>query len=415
MKTLYAMVLSLALAVPTTLFGEDWHPITPPNAPEARYGHSMVKLPDGSVLLFGGEDADEAISNDLHNFDGNSWDLLEPNKNPPPARRDHEAWVQGRQMYVTGGYGIDKVLDDTWRYDIDDNEWHEVTHSGPKPSARYGHSVTPVGDGSALISGGTGEDGYELQDLWKRNTDGSYTKLPSSSIAYSHHVAQLINDDVLFIFGEPGTISIYHISEQSWGIISGGPALSGHATSTTAENAQGEPVILVFGGKDADGQESDAVYQYNAATGELTQRESIPYPNSGSAAAVLGPPEDTASPASLNSTSENLAFLNGDNNPATVAELQMLFFGGKTDEGLTSNTLWYSQLRFTDISVSGETNVALSWQSVPGEHYTLERSKNSVSNAWETVATGIVAAPLVNTYTTATEEAACTFYRLVEE
>ncbi len=33
----------------------DWSPMAPPGALDARQEHSMVTLPDGCVLLFGGE------------------------------------------------------------------------------------------------------------------------------------------------------------------------------------------------------------------------------------------------------------------------------------------------------------------------------------------------------------------------
>lgn len=85
-------IVVLMLVMPTILFADDWTPITPPNSPDARFGHSMVTLPDGRVLMFGGEGHPQGnLFDDLHAFEASGWDpkhLLLPH---PPARRDHQA------------------------------------------------------------------------------------------------------------------------------------------------------------------------------------------------------------------------------------------------------------------------------------------------------------------------------------
>ncbi|MCF8309367.1 MAG: T9SS type A sorting domain-containing protein [Bacteroidales bacterium] len=277
-KNLFGLVLALVLIAcqATAQTREDWHPITPPDSPQAREGHSMVTLPDGDVLLFGGRSANMDLFNDLHEFDGNGWNPMQPDNDPPPARCDHQAWVQGQDMYISGGQGVDEVLSDTWRYNTEQNEWHQVTHSGPTPPARYDHTVTPLSNGKSLIFGGTNEQGYKMNDLWRRNADGSYTDRPDCTVAYSGHVAHIIGD-VMFVLGHPGFLARYFIQEEKWSVISGGPPVGSGSSSTIAQNAQGESIILVFGGKDAEGQQTDQVYEYNTATGELTQREALPH------------------------------------------------------------------------------------------------------------------------------------------
>ncbi|MCF8232069.1 MAG: T9SS type A sorting domain-containing protein [Bacteroidales bacterium] len=274
-KDLIGLVLALALIAgqAPAQTREDWTPITPPNAPEARHGHSMVTLPDGRVMLFGGEDVSGHLFNDLHTFDG-AWNEVIPENDPPPARRDHQAWVRNQQMYVTGGFGESNLLDDTWRYDIENNEWHKLTHSGPRPSPRYNHGVATVGE-ATYIFGGTGEYNATLTDLWKFSPDGSYTLLDDASYSIIDPELQIAGD-IMYVFGLPGVVAMYHFGYQEWGTNSGPPVGSGCST-TLAQNAQGEPVVLLIGGQDSEGQESAEVYEYNTATGELTQREALPH------------------------------------------------------------------------------------------------------------------------------------------
>jgi len=57
-KSIYSQLLGLViiLLLPITLLAEgDWDQLNPANSPEARFGHSMVTLPNGRVIMFGGE------------------------------------------------------------------------------------------------------------------------------------------------------------------------------------------------------------------------------------------------------------------------------------------------------------------------------------------------------------------------
>ncbi len=328
--TIFALLIALNLWV--TARADDWTPITTPDAPEARYGHSMVTLPDGRVMLFGGEDGSGHLLNDMHTFDG-AWNEVVPEKGPPPARRDHKAWVRNQQMYVSGGYGESNLLDDSWRYDIENNEWHQVTHSGPRPSPRYNHGVTTFG-GDTYVFGGTDEYGAPLSDFWRLNADGSYTFLGDASYAFANPQLQ-ISGDLMLVFGRPGMVAMYNFVVEQWGYFEGPPVGSG-CTSARAENAQGDPVILLLGGQDGEGQESADVYEYNMATAEITEGEPMPYPIDNGGAAPLDQQQQFSmlAPGIL------------DCRPVEdgVDVLQMVFFGGKTDGVPTDNTVLFTNV-----------------------------------------------------------------------
>jgi len=295
----------------------DWTMMNPTNPPDARYGHSMVTIPDGRVMLFGGEGAHQNLFNDLIVYNNTNWENVTPVNEPPSPRRDHEAWMQGDIMFIYGGISEGGPKDDIWSYDISDNEWNEVALSGARPCARYGQTNTPVSDGSVLILGGTDSDGVKLNDFWRMTGTHTFEQLSNAPKFYSHHIAHLVNDDILLVFGEAGRLGLYQISAGVWGETSGGFPINGFAGSCVAPNDLGEEIIFTFGGKDADGNDIDIVYEFNTVTGVITQRNDLL-------------PETVA-----NGTASKY-YGNSENN-----DYQILLFGGTVD-GEVSNATWMS-------------------------------------------------------------------------
>ena len=309
----------------------DWTMMNPTNAPDARYGHSMVTIPDGRVMLFGGEGAHQNLFNDLIVYNNNNWEYVTPVNDPPEPRRDHEAWMQGNIMYIYGGIGEDALFNDMWSYDISDNEWNEVALSGTRPCARYGQSNTPVSDGSILILGGTNSDGVKLNDFWRVSDTHTFEQLPNAPRFYSHQIAHLINDDILLVFGEVGRLGLYQISAGMWGETSGGLPISGFASSCVASNDIGEEIIFTFGGKDADGNDIDVVYEVNTVTGEITMR-------------------DDPLPGTLSNGAVAKYYGNNKNN-----NFHVLLMGGIVDEEI-SDANWMSSSNLVSIEETGTDN-----------------------------------------------------------
>jgi len=285
-KNIIYCLLIFVLIFSINVRADEWTPVDPANPPDARHGHTMVTLPDGRVMLFGGEGYQGELKNDLFTYDANGWNTVIPANDPPPKRKEHQAWTMGSKMFVYGGYGESGPLNDMWTYDTDSNEWYEPS-VGSKPPARSGHATIPQSDGSILILGGQDSAGDKLYDFW-RYSSGSFQQLPDCPRAYSNHFGHMIDEDVLFVFGEPGVIAYYQFSAGMWDLLPGGPPLNGYACSSMAQNVEGQNVIFVFGGQTAGGAESDVVYEFNTITGELTQRvESMPFSLMNSARAEV--------------------------------------------------------------------------------------------------------------------------------
>jgi N-acetylneuraminic acid mutarotase len=111
---------------------EDWTPITPPDSPSARQGHSMATLPDGRVILFGGTDNQGAWFNDLHVFADNKWSPLNPESASSPAGRyGQHIWTYNGKLYIQGGIskapnGDMTLNEDLWLFDLQSKEWEKL-------------------------------------------------------------------------------------------------------------------------------------------------------------------------------------------------------------------------------------------------------------------------------------------------
>ena len=112
--------------------------------PSRRANFSMTALPNGELLLFGGECCDgerTEVYNELFrwNVEKNEWKMIE-SLNTPPPRCSHQAVIYHDKLYMFGGeYAtMDQFYHyrDFWELDLKTNAWTEVEATGDFPSAR---------------------------------------------------------------------------------------------------------------------------------------------------------------------------------------------------------------------------------------------------------------------------------------
>ncbi len=342
-KSLLVVILLLTLTGPSR--ADEWNPVTPPDSPDARFGHTMVNLPDGCVLIFGGEDESNGLCEELFRFADDRWEIIHPENDPPPPRRDHRAWLRGENMLVYGGLGESGPLDDLWQYDPAANTWTELPIQGSmRPLPRRGHSATPLPDGSVLILGGINELGLPLRDIWRLNPDRTFTPLTPCPIPYSYHSAHVVNfpsvGDCLVVFGFPGSLAIYNILNNTWSNAPAALPLVGYASTAEGRNPQGERVVFIFGGQNEDGTESDVVYEYNTVTMQVTARdEPMPFPWMHGAVAPLLAGQAQGRAASFAA--------------ATSDDLDVLVFGGLSGGVPISSTLHFAPEWLIDFDLTG--------------------------------------------------------------
>jgi hypothetical protein len=250
----------------------DWEVIDAANSPGARIGQGMTTLPDGRILLFGGEDDAQNIYNDLFAYDSKQWSPITSTNASPAARRNQETWYRDGKLYIHGGVAKDhEMLDDLWAFDVAKREWAQIQTGTTKPIAEYGRAAVPLPDGSVILTSGT-LNGYAMKDAWKLNTDNTFTSLGTSPVEMDNPTAQR-DGDVLYLFGKPGKVATFNTRTNQWAELTGGPPIAGGATSALGVNGAGQKIVYIIGGVDANGAESNVVYEYNTATGGLSQRQ----------------------------------------------------------------------------------------------------------------------------------------------
>ena len=129
-----------------------------------RFGQSLTLLPDGRVVLIGGEhedhyDPDFCIYNDVfvHGADGSIEILGYPEAVFPPTDF-HTATLIDEAIYIIGslGYWGRRAYGRTPVYRLDTRTWRidRLEPSGPGPGWIHGHRATRIGDRGILVTGG---------------------------------------------------------------------------------------------------------------------------------------------------------------------------------------------------------------------------------------------------------------------
>eukprot|EP00164_Ancoracysta_twista_P005521 GFYU01007573.1.p1 GENE.GFYU01007573.1~~GFYU01007573.1.p1 ORF type:complete len:611 (+),score=152.27 GFYU01007573.1:197-2029(+) len=121
-------------------------------APNVSTGHSLVAY--GHYLYQYGGVAQNSTHpmDEIHVFDTEmqTWDIVTPKGDAPPARAEHTASVIGSYMWVFGG---NPYLNDLCKLDLVSEEWYIVDAKGELPEGRANHTACVVSDGLYIFGG----------------------------------------------------------------------------------------------------------------------------------------------------------------------------------------------------------------------------------------------------------------------
>jgi len=183
---------------------EEWDHLTPSGArPDPKSEASAIYDPvNDRLILFGGFNG-SVHQNDLWAFDFNSetWEQISPSGSIPPARRGAMAVYDpnGHRLILFGGLGDVDNFNDVWVFDLNSEEWTQLSPSGTIPPGRGGGAAFFDSDNNRLIiHGGWAYDGawiYYYNDLWALDMESlTWTELspmgpapePRRNMAYAY-------------------------------------------------------------------------------------------------------------------------------------------------------------------------------------------------------------------------------------
>jgi N-acetylneuraminic acid mutarotase len=206
--------------------------------PNGRFNHAAVALPDGAVLVVGGQagtityNTAAAIFTAAQNTDGSpnpAGGTWSPAGGLPQGRQLHTATVlKDGRILVAGGQGgipstttTNPALTTCYLYDPASQRW---TKTGSMATARFNHTATLLADGRVVVIGGSTIGGgiTNTVEVWDPTTNAWTQQAPMLTPGGSiSHTATLLPNGLVLMVG--GQISV------------GGPPPLPQFSSPTAE------------------------------------------------------------------------------------------------------------------------------------------------------------------------------------
>jgi PKD repeat protein len=245
--------------------GATWILINASAGWPGRSEHSTVVLPDGSIVLMGGIHESYSYLNDVWRSvdNGTTWTLM--NASPGWSRRIGHSSVAlpDSSILLIGGYDGDEK-NDTWRSKDNGATWDLVTTEAPW-SARHGHSCIVLPDESIILTGGGGSGGWiHTNDVWRSTDAGSTWVLVNASAGWlardGHSSAVMADGSIVLMGGEDGITAV----NDTWrstdkGVTWSEVDLTAEWSARTALSSVTMPdgSIMLIGGASIDGVKND--------------------------------------------------------------------------------------------------------------------------------------------------------------
>ncbi len=269
-----------------------------PSLPGPRAYHTTTTLPDGRMIIAGGQDVSTDTLNTSLIFDPN--DLTFSTTAPLNVTRDKQTatLLPNGNVLITGGENVSTgTLSSCEIYNSTGSAW---TVTASMNQAREYHTATILPNGNVLVVGGvenvnnylnSAEIYYSTSATWALTTSIP-ASLTGNSTGLSQQTATLLQDGSVLITGGQNagghlsSAEIYDPTTQAWSTATSMPVPLVGQTATLLSNGN----VLVAGGDNGVGEQAGA-YIYNPAsnswsiTGSLTaarfDHNAVLLPNGG--------------------------------------------------------------------------------------------------------------------------------------
>jgi len=162
-------------------YGATWALVNASPGWLERRGHSSVVMPDGSIVLMGGESPH--IENDTWKSmdNGATWTQMTANAEWSGRVYHSSVVMPDGSILLMGGWSFDdlSLKNDTWRSTDNGHMWVQVNASSGWQERR-GHSSLVMPDGSIVLIGGQDSifSDYYKNDVWRFQPTGSSAQNP---------------------------------------------------------------------------------------------------------------------------------------------------------------------------------------------------------------------------------------------
>lgn len=135
-----------------------------------------------------------------------SWEKITPEEGNAPTGRCGSAGFYGNNaIFMFAGdvasppTGVS--ADDFWKFDLNTKQWEEITTTH-KPSKRYCHSMTLLNENQFILHGGATDPKTKLGDTWEYNLDkNEWNELTKEGPQVDIHTVVQGKDNKLISFG----------------------------------------------------------------------------------------------------------------------------------------------------------------------------------------------------------------------
>ncbi len=167
--------------------GATWTEVNASAGWSARFGHTSVPMPNGSIVLMGGADNNYNYQNDVWRSTDNGATWTQVNASAGWARFTHSSVITpDGSIVLMGGTGSGPCVNDTWRSTDYGNTWTQVNASGGWIGRQQPSSVV-LPDGSILLMGGN-ELSEFYNDVWRSTDTGATWTLVNTSAGWSAQI-----------------------------------------------------------------------------------------------------------------------------------------------------------------------------------------------------------------------------------
>jgi hypothetical protein len=182
-----------------------------------RYGHMATLLPNGKVLVSGGQNGSSYLTTaEVYDPASGTWSATGSMASP---RYYHSATLlPNGKVLVSGGQNGISYLATAEVYDPASGTWSAST---PMASARYRHTATLLNNGKVLVSGGFSNSGYVAAEVFDPAT-GAWSAAGSMASPRDQHTATLLPNGKVLVSGgknssgDIATAEVYDPAANTW-------------------------------------------------------------------------------------------------------------------------------------------------------------------------------------------------------